>query len=233
MKLLNVGNNAKTVKGDGRGYLTGVLYLAPARLSGWEVCPMRSKGCSEACLNTAGRGAMTSVQKARIAKTAWLFSDRYGFMLQLGKDIDALVSKARRLGMIPVVRLNGTSDIAWERMRYLGMANIMAMFPNVQFYDYTKVPRRLREALQGTDWPRNYHLTFSLAEDNDEAAGQVLAMGGTVAAVFHKAPEEYMGRRVVDGDRDDLRFLDPAGVVVGLTAKGKAKKDQSGFVRAA
>lgn len=227
MKLLGIDTNAKTVKGEKLGYMTGILYLAPSDLSTYQVCAKASAGCREACLYTAGRGAMSNVQKARIAKTRFFFEDRHAFMAQLVVEIKALIKKARKAGMIPVVRLNGTSDIPWERVRVGDYPNIMAMFPEIQFYDYTKRANR-------KNIPSNYHLTFSLAEDNDADAERALAFGLNVAAVFKGGlPETFMGVPVVDGDETDLRFLDEEGVVVGLKAKGKAKKDTSGFVRLA
>ena len=253
--LLAIDTNAKTVKGQKIGFMTGIMYLAPAKLSGYEVCPKRSKGCTAACLNTAGRGAMTMVQEARVRKTHWYFEDREAFMAQLVQDIAALVRKAERAGLVPLVRLNGTSDISWERVRF-GPAvprpypgprvaeNIMEMFPNVQFYDYTKVPKRALAHARG-EMPGNYHLTFSLCEDNDDSAWDVLQNGGNVAAVFMAIPEgakwSPSGRMVgcsdthyetvVNGDLSDVRHLDGTGVVVALKAKGKARKDTSGFVR--
>ena len=226
MKLLNIDANAKTVKGQGRGYMTAILYLAPADESGYEVCPMASKGCRKACLNKAGMGAFSNVQAARIAKTKWYFEDRAAFMAQLVTEVRAFIRKAIKLGLIPVVRLNGTSDIPWERVPVEGQANIMALFPSVQFYDYTKRSNR-------RDLPANYHLTFSLAEDNDSRARVAASNGANIAVVFRndKFPSTFMGMPVVDGDADDLRFLDGRGVVVGLKAKGPAKKDVSGFVR--
>lgn len=226
MKLLNIDANAKTVKGQGRGYMTAILYLAPADESGYEVCPMASKGCRKACLNKAGMGAFSNVQAARIAKTKWYFEDRAAFMAQLVTEVRAFIRKAIKLGLIPVVRLNGTSDIPWERVPVEGQANIMALFPSVQFYDYTKRSNR-------RDLPANYHLTFSLAEDNDSRARLAARNGANIAVVFRndKFPSTFMGMPVVDGDADDLRFLDGRGVVVGLKAKGPAKKDVSGFVR--
>jgi hypothetical protein len=247
-KLLSVSADSKTVKGEKLGYLTGILYLAPGDLSGREVCPKRSKGCSDSCLGAhAGRVTfIPSIMKSRLAKTDWYFDDRDSFMTQLVKDINALIRKAKREGLTPVVRLNGSSDIPWERViistqtehgTYHG--NIMQMFPNVQFYDYTKRANR-------RDLPSNYHLTFSLAEDNDAEAFEALGNGMNVAAVFHTVPTEYvfgpkvsMGPRtivypVIDGDASDLRFLDEApafGCIVGLKAKGGAKADTSGFVR--
>ncbi len=250
-RLLNVDRNAKTAKGQKKGYLTGILYLAPAKLSGYEVCPQRSAGCTAACLNTAGRGTMTTVQKARTAKTKWYFEDRAGFMAQLVKEIAALVRKAERDGLTPVVRLNGTSDIPWERVRQASTGiNIMEAFPHVQFYDYTKITKRALACARG-EMPVNYRLVFSLTEDNDTDAREVLNAGGNVAVVFKdKLPGAAFFSRegrittdtsecatdcqsavVHDGDETDLRHLDPAGVIVGLKAKGKARKDTSGFVR--
>jgi hypothetical protein len=226
MKLLNIDANAKTVKGQGRGYMTAILYLAPADESGYEVCPMASAGCRKACLNKAGMGAFSTVQAARIAKTRLYFEDRAAFMAQLVSEVRAFIRKAIKLGLIPVVRLNGTSDIPWERVPVEGKANIMDLFPSVQFYDYTK--RHNRRNL-----PANYHLTFSLAEDNDSRAAAAATNGANIAVVFRtdNFPATFMGMPVVDGDADDLRFLDGRGVVVGLKAKGPAKKDTSGFVR--
>lgn len=226
MKLLNIDANAKTVKGQGRGYMTAILYLAPADESGYEVCPMASKGCRKACLNKAGMGAFSNVQAARIAKTKWYFEDRAAFMAQLVTEVRAFIRKAIKLGLIPVVRLNGTSDIPWERVPIEDQPNIMSLFPTVQFYDYTKRSNR-------RDLPANYHLTFSLAEDNDSRARVAASNGANIAVVFRndKFPSTFMGMPVVDGDADDLRFLDGRGVVVGLKAKGPAKKDVSGFVR--
>jgi hypothetical protein len=226
MKLLNIDANAKTVKGQGRGYMTAILYLAPADESGYEVCPMASAGCRKACLNKAGMGAFSNVQAARIAKTRWYFEDRPAFMAQLVKEVRAFLRKAAWEGLTPVVRLNGTSDIPWERVPVEGQPNIMSLFPSVQFYDYTKRSNR-------RDLPANYHLTFSLAEDNDSRAREAARNGANIAVVFRndKFPSTFMGMPVVDGDADDLRFLDGRGVVVGLKAKGPAKKDMSGFVR--
>lgn len=252
-KVLGIDTNYKTVKGRKLGYMTGILYLAPAKISGFEVCPQRSEGCTAACLYTAGRGGMTKVQDARIAKTQWYFTDRDDFMLSLVRDIEALIRKAKREGLTPVVRLNGTSDIPFERVPVPTgsgddwdgghYSNVMVLFPDVQFYDYSKVTKRALLHAAGT-MPANYHLTFSLNETNDDDARKVLAAGGNVAAVFFDAPAEFMGAPVVDGDASDVRFDDDKsalvqglittteqGVVIGLTAKGAAKKDTSGFVR--
>jgi hypothetical protein len=125
--------------------------------------------------------------------------------------------------MIPVFRLNGTSDIRWETIPVGGYATIMEMFPTVQFYDYSKLPNR-------KNIPANYHLTFSRSESNDTHVVTAMENGMNVAVVFDKMPETYAGRTVIDGTETDLRFLDGKSVIVGLEAKGQAKKDTSGFV---
>jgi hypothetical protein len=222
--------NAKTKKGLKRGVMTFPLHLAPADLSGFNVCPMAG-GCKAACLNTAGRGRFDTTQAARVRKTRWFFNDRASFLAALYKDICAAIRYADKRGFDVSIRLNATSDIPWHRIAY-GARSIIDAFPQVQFYDYTKVAKRFSEAL-----PANYHLTFSLAEDNRAAAESVLAAGGNVAAVFRDSATRaryqesgYLGYPVIDGDETDLRYLDPRGVVVGLYAKGDAKRDVSGFV---
>ena len=235
-KLLNVDNNAKTVKGQKRGYLTGVLYLAPSDLSGRNVCPMASPGCIAACLNTAGHGAFNNVQQARINKTRALFEDRDAFLAQLHKEIGALIRKAARDGLTPTVRLNGTSDLPWEAYKLDGKS-LFEHFPDVQFYDYTKIPKRAKLWAAGK-MPANYHLTFSRSEINDADARACLKAGANVAVVFRpKLPATFGNAPVIDGDADDLRFMPQGmetiahrGVVVGLKAKGRARKENSGFV---
>jgi hypothetical protein len=218
-KVLLTAGNTKTVRGEIMGYLTYILHLAPAWLSGYNVCPMASEGCALSCLNTAGRGRCTSTQEARIRKTKLFFNNREYFMANLVKDVEAGIRKAARMGMKPAFRLNGTSDIRWENIPVDGFRNIMEKFPNVQFYDYTKIPNR-------RNLPANYHLTFSRSESNEH----LIPADMNVAVVFLTLPYTYMGRPVIDGTETDLRFLDGEGVVVGLIAKGKAKSDRSGFV---
>jgi hypothetical protein len=225
LKLLGINADAKTSKGTKFGYLTGILYLAPANISGFEVCPSRSEGCTAACLFTAGRGAYDNVKDARVRKTQLLFKNRAEFLAILDNDIRLLKVKAAKKGMVPCVRLNGTSDLGWE-----GIAReLMQKHPDVQFYDYTKVLGRMLRFLEGK-FPSNYHLTFSKSESNDADVLQVLQNGGNVAVVFKNMPVQYNGYNVVDGDASDLRFLDSTNVIVGLKAKGKARKDTSGFV---
>jgi hypothetical protein len=228
MHLLGTENH-KTVKGRKRGYETFVLYLAPGKVSGYQVCPMASKGCLDSCLFSAGYGKMDYVRNARIKKTKLFFEDRDKFMSFLVSDIKAAVRSAKRKGLTPAIRLNGTSDIRWENYGVVCSdtgkvyPNLMTMFPDVQFYDYTKLPNRKRI-------PENYHLTFSRSEENDNLLTKAIKNGLNVAVVFDSLPETYMGLPVYNGDSDDLRFEDPRSVIIGLKAKGDAKKDVSGFV---
>lgn len=222
LKLLTTGNT-KTVKGEKRGYMTFILHLAPNTLSGHNVCPMATVGCAAACLNTAGRGIYDRTQNARIRKTKWFFEDRSAFMQELSHDIYRAERLAAKADMIPVIRLNGTSDIRWENVPVGGYKNLMECFPYLLFYDYTKIENR-------KNLPANYSLTFSRSETN------IIPSHMNVAVVFgikkgQPLPAVWNGRPVIDGDVDDLRFLDPSGVIVGLRVKGRdGKRDTSGFV---
>ncbi len=220
------------MKGEKKGYLSFVLHLAPANLSGKEVCPKRTSGCTAACLNTAGRGGIFKkgestnvIQQARIRRTKFFFENRREFLNQLTVDIIKAKTMAEKKGLIPVFRLNGTSDLSWEKYEVANGKNIFQMFPEVQFYDYTKVLGRKTSHIP------NYHLTFSNADGNINDVLAAKQAGLNVAVVFRKnLPETYLGRKVINGDETDLRFLDDKNVIVGLKAKGKAKKDISGFV---
>ena len=237
MKLLG-HSSAKTEKGESLGYLTGILYLAPHTVSGaGNVCPWAS-ACKKACLNTSGRGAFSSVQKARIAKTRLFFSDQKAFMETLFLDCKALITKAKRLGLQPCIRLNGTSDLAFHRLLVPSQGKtLMECFPSVPFYDYTKSPRKALDNAKGLH-PQNYTVVFSRdSESNEAECHQVLSAGGNVAVVFRDSlPPVFWHRPVLNGDATDLRFLDRRaragryGYIVGLKAKGSAKKDTSGFV---
>jgi hypothetical protein len=240
MHLLSVGN-PKTLKGMKKGYNTYILHLAPHTLSGHNTCPKATAGCSAACLNTAGRGGMfkkgeftNNIQKARIRKTELFYENRNQFMELLVKDITLAIKQSKRMNLIPVFRLNGTSDISWEKypvqMGEVVYSNIFNAFGFVQFYDYTKVLGRKVSNIS------NYHLTFSAADGNDLDVLLARKAGYNIATVFGikktlPMPDSYMGLPVFNGDESDLRFLDPKQVVVGLYAKGKAKKDTSGFVK--
>jgi hypothetical protein len=252
MKLLNIDANPKTVKGQKKGYMTAILYLAPYKLSGYQVCPMaEAAGCIGDCLNTAGRGGMAplnaetvtvdghvvrmnSVQFARIERTRFLFEDRQTFMCVLTTEIIAAQKKAAKNGLELVVRLNGTSDIRWENIKFGPLAaTIFEHFPDIQFYDYTKIANRRINHIP------NYHLTFSFSavkkfQANFNKAMEFYGRAMNAAVVFKgNIPETFMGMDVVNGDETDLRFLDRKGVIVALKAKGKARKSDSGFAVAA
>ena len=224
-KLLSTAN-PKIQKGTKLGYLSFILHLAPSDLSGKNTCPKATKGCIAACLNTAGRGGMFKrgettnvIQKARIRKTQYFFNNRADFMKDLYADICKGIRLANKLGLEPVFRLNGTSDISWEKYTMTEGMNVFDVFAGIQFYDYTKVLGRKVKHIE------NYHLTFSKADGNDSDVAEALMQGMSVVAVYDKIPEG-----VPSADETDLRFLDPKGIMLGLKAKGKAKKDYTGFV---
>ena len=235
--LLGFDTNAKTVKGEQLGFLTGILYLAPSDISGFQVCPMaKIAQCEKACLYTAGRGAFTSIQNARIAKTQYFFNDRQDFMLNLVKDIEKGIKQASKAGLTLLIRLNGTSDIKWENIHFdyefmhgkIRSITIFDLFPEIQFYDYTKIPNR-------SDIPKNYDLTFSYSGviEYQKYAKKAISNNMRIATVFRSVkhiPDNFLGLPVVSGDNSDIRHLDPQGHIVALYAKGKAKTDKSGFV---
>jgi hypothetical protein len=230
--LLTQGN-AKILKGEKLGYITKGLHFSPADKSGHEVCRWRSKGCTKACLDTAGRGQMDSIQNARIAKTKLFFKKQFDFLVKLEKEIASTIKSAKKKEMTAVFRPNLTSDIAWESVFFdeEKPQTIFDKFPETQYYDYTKSFMRMAQFLNG-ELPSNYHLTFSRSENNQKLVEMVLEMGGNVAVVFrNQLPKTWKGYEVVNGDENDLRFLDKQGVIVGLIEKGRAKKDETGFVQ--
>lgn len=208
------------MKGEKLGYATAILHLAPYTLSGKNVCPKASEGCAKACLNTSGHGRYAMVQNARKNRTLQFFNERVQFEKDLAKDIETFIRRSKKNDLIPVIRLNGTSDLPTLAIKFA------KQFPDIQFYDYTKIAK----TFERKDLPENYHLTFSRSEKNASEVEKVLKQGGNVAVVFENLPDTYLGYKVVNGDDSDLRFLDAKNVVVGLTAKGKAKYDNSGFV---
>lgn len=234
-KILTVANY-KTLKGRSFGYETFGIHFAPASLSGYEVCQGRSKGCTQSCLNLAGMGVM--VQPQRIEKTKAFFEQQSLFMDNLMKEIEAGIKAAAKKSLQAVFRLNLTSDVRWEDIFHKGK-NIFQHFPSVQFYDYTKLFDRVHDRATDNSGMKipNYHLTFSRSETqrNQLLCDSALNEGVNVAAVFSTKkgfdlPTEYKGVKIIDGDENDLRFLDPKKCFVGLRAKGPAKKDVSGFV---
>ena len=247
-------DSAKAIKAQGFGYINAIHYLAPAKLSGVNLCPHASPGCIALCLGwESGQAGMVkhdadinSVRASRIAKAQRFMSDRGGYLVDVVRAIDNLIKQARKAGKRLCVRLNGSSDIAWEGIRFsiardargkaFGVAmggkgglNVFEHYPDVDFVDYTKNPKRFDRAL-----PANYHLVFSRSEANEPAAIALLERGVNVAAVFADKPATWRGFDCIDGDEHDLRQLDPRaarGVVIALSPKGrKAKRDTSGFV---
>jgi hypothetical protein len=197
---------------------------------GKNLCSKASEGCKKSCLFSAGMGAFSNVRIGRINKTEYFLKDREGFLQQAAKEIKKAVKKHGAENI--AIRLNGTTDIPFENIPFAFEGevylNIMEIFPQVQFYDYTKVFNRFTKKL-----PKNYDLTFSRSEDpiNQKEAEALLILGNNVAAVFkNELPAFYGGYKIIDGDETDLTFLHPKGVILGLKAKGKAKKDTTGFV---
>jgi hypothetical protein len=240
------GYNPKTRKGRAKGYASYILHLAPSTMSGRNTCgAFATPECIQSCLNTAGHGgirvehqsvqeiashgtdsgASNEIQAARIARTHCFFEHYALFMWLFETEVATAIRRSRANGWIPTIRPNGTSDLSWEHMRLNNGQTVFERWSDVQFYDYTKNPRRAVANASGQHAP-NYMLTFSRSELNDVDTMRVLASGGNVAVVFdcapHAQPATWRGYRVIDGDTDDLRFLDPAGVVVGLGAKGRA-----------
>ena len=209
-------------------YFSRIVYLAPDDLADGKrtLCPYAKVAkCNEACLNTAGMGKFSNVQQSRIRKSLLFLNEPQEFMRQLVEDANKFLKECDRLGKKPALRLNGTSDIQWENIEVDGHENIFAMFPQIQFYDYTKIPTRKVEHIP------NYHLTWSYSEANDKYATLFDKVSNNIAVVFRDAlPKMFKGLKVIDGDEHDMRFLDESQVVVGLIEKGEAKKDTSGFV---
>ena len=259
MKLLNIDGNPKTIKGQKRGYMTAILYLSPWKSAGANLCAMAElAGCFAGCLNQAGHGGMAkagatiapygveladnNVQRARIRRSRLFIEDRDALMLQLHMEVWKFVKKAKRARLIPVARPNGTSDIQWEKIKYRARCadgvyrtqTIFDHFPDLQFYDYTKIAKRFERKQ-----PDNYYLCLSYSNANpvyalrcqtahrDHGASLVFVVRSEADKL--DAAERY-GESYVDGDENDLRFLDPPGAHVFLRAKGPAKNDRSGFV---
>jgi hypothetical protein len=239
-KLFGEQNN-KTIKGLKKGYRTLIIYMSPEKQNsyGKNLCPKASEGCKKACLFTAGRGIFPRNIKARTMKADYFIKDRASFMEQAVKEIKSAIKKEIRLkdkGKNLAIRMNGTSDIPFENipLTFEGKEykNIMEIFPDIQFYDYTKVYSRLLKEL-----PKNYDLTFSRSENenNHIECIQALGKGFRVASVFRikeasQLPNIIDSFKVVDGDETDLTFLHPKGVILGLKAKGRAVKEKTGFV---
>jgi hypothetical protein len=216
-----LSGSAKLDKCQSVGVLARVLYFTPGIF-----CPGATTGCRASCLgHTSGRMQFQTHSEARDARAALFREQPQLFLRRLRAELTLLEIDALLLHLRPAVRLNGTSDLSWERL----CPELFADYPDVQFFDYTKLHKRMLDFLDST-FPANYRLTFSVDEKNSDKAASVLNRGGTVAAVFWpELPETWWGFPVIDGDSHDARFLDPAGVVVGLKAKGLARVDVHGF----
>ena len=227
--LLSISNDAKTVKGEKIGVRTAILYLSPHNISGVNMCPMaKIAQCDGPCLNTAGRGAMTTVQLSRLRKTLYFNQYRDEFLAQLKREILAHVLLSIKKNMIPAIRLCGTSDTRWELLIWDFMVEMHTKY-GAKFYDYTKIPNRI---IPDRDV---YDLTFSYSGVKDYAKyyQTARAMGYRIAVVFRSKdiiPATWDGLDVVPGDDSDVRFMDDHNVAVALYAKGKARHDQTGFV---
>lgn len=223
-------SSAKTIKGQSIGYLTGIVYLVPDEV----ICPLaKLAGCFNGCLKSAGRGAFNSVQLARQSKTDFYYQNQKAFLLSLCADIWTLQNRAVNLGLTPLIRPNGTSDIPYENLPVIDGKTIFQLFPTVQFYDYTKHPSR---NLDGKTCG-NYDLTYSFSAITPKPIsikGLTNKHNSRVAVVFQKQsdiPSTFRSWDVVDGDNTDVRHIEPKNVVVALYAKGKAKKEDNGFVQ--
>jgi hypothetical protein len=236
--------NSKTTKGEKLGYTTYIMYLAPhtQNSKGVNLCAKASKGCAIACLFGSGAARFDNVQLGKINKTEYFIADSKAFLLQLTIEIEKIQAKhlaivgEKTLSKKPVykkfaIRLNGTADIPWERLKVKDGLNIFELFPDVQFYDYTKLDERFTNRIM----PSNYHLTFSRSEENDVESLDILNRGFNVAYVFgikdvQDLPKTYLGFKVINGDESDLRFLDEQNVIVGLKYKlltGKGTKGKN------
>lgn len=220
-----LGTGTKTEKGEGEGYLTAVVYMSPAREAfapgdTRTLCPNATYGpggCFDRCLGRmAGRMIMRPVEAARLWKATLYMGARALWRELLEAEIRSFEASARRQGLRPVVRIDGSTDtLEGERLALSGA------FPGVTFYDYTKSPTKALRHLRS----EAYHVTFSRSGANDAEALQVLQAGGNVAVVFSTTkgealPTTWQGFPVIDGDVTDLRFLDPkGGHVVGLRFK--------------
>lgn len=232
--LGSVNSSSKIMKNGKAGEMTYILYLAPADLSGYEVCPMRTSDCTAACLHNSGRNRMdikkNTITNSRIKKTKLFFEERKFFMNWLVDEISSAAIAARNKEMSFSVRLNGTSDISLETMSLHNVC-ILNIFPDIQFYDYTKVFNRIDKM---SKYP-NYDLTFSFSGDNwSECENTLKEKTSRVAVVFeNKLPLYYKGFKVVNGDDTDMRYRDPKGVITGLKFKkvrSKIDTKQSPFI---
>lgn len=217
--------NEKSPKGERLGYLQAMLYLAPHTLGGGKtLCPHSTPACRDGCLYSAGRGKTPRTVNARLRRTKMFLEDRDAFIDELVGELCTMQRAADRHGMTLAIRLNGTSDIRWEMEKVEGEKTLFDLFPQAIFFDYTRIPHMHRPV------PENWKLTFSLADQTPGFALAHLEAGRNVAAIVPDedrrvapGPFDVNGTRisVVDGERDDLRFLDPTPALILLRPKGR------------
>ena len=240
--LSNPTTNYKANKNITIGYNTYFLSLAHSDISGYNVCPFANKlkakennknksSCSSVCVGYNGFAQIfKSVMKARIRKTKLYFENRELFFNQLIQDIEKAIKQSIKAGKIPTFRLNAYSDIMFEKIKIKHnnkmYNNIFEIFPDIKFYDYSKIPNRIT--------PINYEITYSYYDNNNHLNKEI--NNKNVAIVFDKLPTKYKNKIVIDGDKTDLRLKDNDGknVIVGLKFKGSKKALQDvineGFV---
>lgn len=223
MKLLSTSYKIEKSNNSGLGYLTKIQYLLPHKLSSYNVCSSSTIGCRSSCLNLSGMGVFNSVQKCRMERTKLLFENRDLYKKLIYKELESHIKKSQRLGLKPAIRMNGTSDLMWESI----IPDIFN-YP-IQYYEYTKIYNRMIKYLNNK-LPKNLHLTFSRSENNEDKCFNILKLGGNTAFVFKNIPKFYKNFKIFSGDNTDLRFLDPTPSIIGLKAKGLARKDATGFV---
>jgi hypothetical protein len=219
IKLLTT-ENAKTIKGETQGYKTAIIYMIPDA----KLCPFsKIAGCAISCLVNSGNARFENVNSGRAKRTRYFYENQSMFMEQLFAEIKLFEIQAKKEGFIPVIRLNGTSDISYEEIPVLGYNNIFEAFPQIQFYDYTKIVNRLTKTL-----PANYDLTFSYSAENDYQpyVQHAISLNARISVVFHtkKLPDTFLGLPVIDGDKHDLRFQEPPNTIVGLKFKRPTNK---------
>lgn len=228
MNLLNT--NTKLLKTIANWqYLVAGLTIAPHNIGGHNVCEASTAACRAACvLWWTGRTVTKPVRDAMIRRKTLLFSNPKEFERLLRQDLERLIAKAEKAALKPACRLNVASDLDWR--------HIIEDYPQISFYDYTKVKRRLKHNLP------NYQVTYSYHERSPwQTTRAQLERGSNVAAIFStryhpqsgtigKLPDSWtIANReypVIDGDSHDVRLsaLDGSGVIVGLRFKGSLKR---------
>ena len=232
----SVNSSAKMLHSQEESHqYTYIVYLAPAKQSGYQVCTHSTKECRMGCLATSGHAGMDIasgkliIQNCRIKKTRLLFEQQDFFMAWMIAEIKRAMAKAKKDGFYFSIRLNGTSDIDWANIRYQGL-NIFEIFPETNFYDYTK------NANKFLNKPANYHLTYSYTGRNWEECKVLLEAGNNVAVVFNvknesDLPDTFNGYKVINGDLTDYRIDDAKGIIVGLKWKRIADKEAEKYVK--